>query len=360
MKKILFLLIFFTFIIVYRFWDAYNINLQKSANEKEVSSKKIIEVKSVNSSNKSFYESRKTYIGIAQYENTLTITSKAQGQITFLGVKTGDTALTKSHIATIDDFGSDIKVGKNGMYSFSVKKLEISLDIAKKAYKIASATYKENKTDSNKKLKDIAKLNVDSAESDLQEALNAHIITSPKTGIITDIFVDKGDSISVGSPLFSLSESNMISFQFFVNSEDVLKMRKDFPISVKSNERHFDAKIRTVVPKADDATGLFLVETYAQKLDGIPSGSPVQIEYIYTDNPVNNEYLFLPISALSVNQDGNSIFVEEYGIAREIPVEVFTIIGGIAQIKNSLDPNSNIIIEGNKLIENGSSVKVVE
>lgn len=360
MKKLAVIISVIVFVIFgYRFLTIDRLK-QENGSESQNISQKSTEVKVIAASDSRLHEVRNTYIGTAEYQNSINVTAQTSGTITSLSVKVGDTIKTGSLIAIIDATRKYAQAGDNNLSSSSVRQLEIALDIAKKSYKIASDTYKKNKTYANKKSKEIAKLAVDAAESNLNGTLDAHMVTAPKSGILTSVFVNAGDSVMIGTPLFSLSENNLITVRFFVNNEEARNIQKNAPVSILYQKKRIDAKIRTVLPVADSATGRFLVETYAQKETGILSGSAVEVEYTNTISPSNSNHLFLPISALSINQNGNFVFIEENGTAREIPIEIYNIVGETAEIYASLDPDARIIIEGGKLLENGFPVRIIE
>jgi len=67
------------------------------------------------------------------------------------------------------------------------------------------------------------------------------------------------------------------------------------------------------------------------------------------------------LSAVDVGQNGASIFVAQDNVAKEIEVEMGKIEGETAQVfPKDLPKNSLIIVEGNRLLQDGDKIKLAE
>ena len=74
----------------------------------------------------------------------------------------------------------------------------------------------------------------------------------------------------------------------------------------------------------------------------------------------NSNLILLPLSALTTGQTATSIFIYDNGIAKKSTVEVAEVIGEYAKIKTDLSPDTIIIVDGNKMLQEGQSIKLAQ
>lgn len=325
--------------------------IEKVQSEKmpiEVSVKKVGDLK--NSSNNFRYS------GMVVGDQEIKIVASASGVVNSVNFDLGNFVTAGKIMLSIDDQGGLLGVGDNNFKSAQVQQLELALSEAKKAYNLAKDKYESDDTDANKIAKDIAKIQYESAKIGLDNSLNARIVTTPISGTVTSRLVVNGDSVSAGQLLATVSKTNVAKIQFFLSGEDVSKISLGSEINVTQNGNEMKAKISNISPQADASTRKFLVQAYPAKGSKLLLGTIVDVSLKSNDN--STDAIFLPLSAISNTQTENFLFIAQNGLAKKIPVTLQNISGETALIKADVSNDDLIIIEGNKLLQDGDKIQI--
>lgn len=317
-----------------------------------------------------------TYPATVAGDQEVKVVAQIAGVANSVNFDLGDRVAAGKLLVRVDDQGTAIGAGESGFRSGQIQQLEIALEIAEESLELARDNYDDSKTDATKAAKDIAKLQVENARIALDNAVNARLITSPISGVVTSRGVSAGDTVSAGELLATISKTNKVKIQFFADSREVENISAGTAITVRDDEREISAKITNIAPQADAVTKRFLVEAMPARVaaqsiaggpeasEGLLSGTIVAVS-IPTQNVAAGGALILPLSAITITQNENYIFVVENGPpggeaskAKKVPVEVRKISGETAEVVVDLLDSDEIIVEGNKLVQDGDAVEI--
>lgn len=170
-----------------------------------------------------------TYTGTIE-SSTVNIQPEIAGRIINLYVNNGDTVKKGDKIALLD-----------------VSQYKEQARTAKDAIDIANIKYNTIKK-SNTMEADIAKLNVDQAQSAYNLAnlmIEKGTITSPIDGIVTDINLNKGEMVVPGSNIAQVSDLNNLYIKIYVPEKHLSKvsLNKDVTIKVDSINNSIKGKV---------------------------------------------------------------------------------------------------------------------
>ena len=116
----------------------------------------------------------------------------------------------------------------------------------------------------------------------------------------------------------------------------------------------FNGKISALSSSADDITKRFLVEAQPDNNDtGFAPGTITDATLNISIKPSYPSDILLPLSAITVGQNGNSIFTDENGCAKEVSVTIIKILGETAEVKTDIPEDSLIVISGNQSLQDG-------
>ncbi|MCX6799838.1 MAG: efflux RND transporter periplasmic adaptor subunit, partial [Candidatus Falkowbacteria bacterium] len=208
---------------------------------------------------------------------------------------------------------------------------------------------------------EIASLNYNNAVVTLQSLYDSRTAISPIDGIITKKVVADGDTISQGQILAIVSQSENVKLQLYVNQDDLAYLKPDQKVLIKDNENHaYDGIIKSITPQADNFSKRFLVEVKPIKndLDLYVLGTVMNVAINYSKNTSNAKNIILPLSAIEIGQNGSSIMIVEDNKIKKINVEIVKVEGETAEIKIDLKTTDQIVVEGNKLVQEGDEVKI--
>lgn len=297
------------------------------------------------------------------------VTAKSTGTIMTAPANVGSAVIQGALLAKIDDTGS-LNPGDEGLRNLQIQQIENSVAQAKKAYGLAKDVYQETRKsdtasgiekDTAKTQMAIAKLQYENTLLTLNGSMDNHLITSPISGVITSKAVSKGDSVTAGQLIATVSKSSKVKIQFHVDQlqRDDLRVGQEI-VATTSDENSIKLIIKNIPISADQTTKKFLIEAYPSKQASVSllSGTIVNVLIKKNIQPKNSKNFILPLSAISVGQNESYIFVVKDGSAKKVAAQVENVIGEAAEISSDILPETPIIIEGGKLVQDGEIISI--
>ena len=203
------------------------------------------------------------------------------------------------------------------------------MDSAKSTFDVAQADYESARANELQgKMKDeeikTARARVEQMESNLQLAgvqLGRTYITAPYSGIITELFVEEGELLSIGTQVLEMADESTMEVDAVIDEVDVGKLRigQDVKLTFDAfKEKQSLGKILEISPyitttKEQNRTVNIKVGITTGQ-DGILVGMSTDVEVI---TGRAKDVLYLPTNAIIEKADGQFVFVAEKGVARE-------------------------------------------
>lgn len=209
-----------------------------------------------------------------------------------------------------------------------------------------------------------AKVQMENSESQYNNALlslqslyDVHSIIAPISGTITQK-ANNGDSVSAGQVVATISQIDKIKVKVFVESENLADLKPGLLTTVTSGTQNYNGIISSISPQADLLTRRFPVEIVLENPGNLYLGTVVNVKIVITRSVGGvSGSILLPLSALEVGQNGNSVMIVENYKAKKINVEVLEVLGELAEVKVSgYSSETLLIVEGNKLVREGDTV----
>lgn len=329
---------------------------QKVAEQPTVKEILNVTTQSANISDK--INQRLEYPAITAGDQQITLNANVSGTITQLNFDLGKKVAQGSQLAVIDEIGNNSNVGENGLKSYNVQALELAIQSAEEKYKSAKRAYEDNKTYTNKKAKEVAEIDLETAKVNFKGALNNRLVASPIAGTITEKFVSEGDSVSVGQKIATISKTALTKVQFFVDKEELSNFKVGNRISINEDGNIIEGMIARIAPQADPITKRFLIEARPVGKSALLIGSVISVSLDITKTPSVAGNLILPLSIITISQNESYIFVVENGQAKKITVSIVKVQGEYAEIKTTIAKDAQIIIQGSKIVQDGEKIKI--
>lgn len=185
-------------------------------------------------------------------------------------------------------------------------------------------------------------------------------ITAPFSGVITKKHVDSGSTISLGTPLFTIAQSNILILKTDVSLRELALLKKGMNAEVEIEG--FGTKqgvLSKIYPEADSVTRRVNIEIRIENPERkIPSNifATANIEL-----PSEEKHIFLPVNAL-VSQENPTVFVaekDEYGAyhATRKAVEIGEKNENQVEIISGLRTGEKVILEN---VQEGEIIKIEE
>lgn len=268
------------------------------------------------------------------YQNSLA-TTLAQAQPTYQGI---------TSLEIINKMNSD-------QAKSSLRLAELNLESAK----TSSANAQQNKI-----------LTIGGAEGSLQSAkMNFNLssisksrqnIQAPFTGVVSKKFVEIGDEVNPGEPLFEISVLNHVKVEVFIPIDHVEFLSLDDEVIINENIKGILSKID---PVADSISKKVKVEIGYdnQELSLIPE-SFVNIKIPLSKLSDRDDIYIIPLKAVDIDQETARVKLIEDNKIIIRDVEYLQIVNDKMIVKNGLNENDQMIIENGKLLNSGTEVEI--
>lgn len=208
---------------------------------------------------------------------------------------------------------------------------------------------------------DSANLQYNNAAVALQGLYDTRSIVSPIDAKVFQKLVSNGDTVSAGQLMAVVGQSDGIKLKFFVEPENVAFISLEQEVrATDSDGKEYIGKISSVSAQADMISKRFQVEASLVNLENPPLlGTVVNVHLsLSKDSALDNGSIFLPLSAIEIGQNGNFISLVEDNKVKKMAVEIDSVLGETAKVRLDAPGEALIIINGNKLLNEGDTVKI--
>ena len=192
-------------------------------------------------------------------------------------------------------------------------------------------------------------------------ALAYHRVTAPTAGVIGDIPVRVGDSVTKSTVLTTIDQSAGLEVYVNVPVQEAQDLKVGLPVhllddkgAVVSTER-----ITFVAPSVDGATQSVLAKASVEKAGFLRTEQFVRAQIVWTEAPS----LTVPLVALNRINGQFFAYVAEPGdggalVAHQRAVEPGPLVGNDYVVKSGLRPGDKLIVSGVQKIRDGVPVAV--
>lgn len=298
--------------------------------------------------------------GIVAFENETAVIASGSGTVSSISFELGKSVSTGTVLATITNPITPI-VSKDGIQSDAIRNAEIAASEARKAYKEAKRVAEKHSSHANDLARDTARLRLESTEIALQNAKDAHILRSPVSGIVSAKNIDTGSNVSAGTTIATIAVGTNAKVKFQIPQDLSKAILPGDRVTIESADGTVsDATVSAIAPSADGATGKIPVEAKLLSQTFLP-GTIVTIHIPVTHKASETDStLLLPLSAVTTSQNGSFLFVADGDHAKKVTVSIETVLGEDVRAKGDFADNAAIIIDGNKRLEDGSAIRIVQ
>ena len=319
---------------------------------------------------KSLYDngaiSKNTFLG---YETALQIaeqqynTAKQSHALTLEGARPEDITIAESGVrqaqAAVDAAKANLTQGD--VQKDNVLIAETGVQQAKAALENAkSAIYADQVRD-----KDIlaAKAGIQQAQAQvdtIKQNISYATVTSPVNGVIEARSVEVGQNVMAGSSLFTVSTDSSFYFEAEVSELEASSLKAGAPVSITIDalrDENITCLIEKIVPIVDSRTRQFTVRVIVPAAQGIYAGMFARAEVISGRIP---SAIIVPRNAIIERNNKQYAFIVNGGKAKEVEVELGTIVKSNVQILSGLKFGDELITGGQQGLVDGDMIEVEE
>lgn len=211
---------------------------------------------------------------------------------------------------------------------------------------------------------DIVKAQVKQSEIALQTANKAFadaIVTSPISGFVTFVNVNKGEFASNTAPAVTIANINPVQIKTSVSEYLINKFHKGDSVDVlikSARSTPFKGKISALSPAPAKNTMTYPMKVTIDNNDSIVKPGMFAEISIISDKREN--VLSVPSQSVVIKDGNPTIFVIKNNKAQIKYVTLGLDNGEMVEIKSGLQAGEIIVIKGQNYLENGDNIKVVK
>ena len=205
---------------------------------------------------------------------------------------------------------------------------------------------------------------VRAAEAQIREqrvALAYHRVTAPTAGVVGDIPVRVGDSVTRSSVLTTIDQNAGLEIYINVPVQEAQRLRLGLPVQLVDDRGQVltAAKLSFVATSVDPATQSVLAKAVLQNAGLFRTEQFVRARLVWTEAPA----LTVPIVALNRINGQFFAYLAEPGengktVARQRAVEPGPVVGNDYVVKSGLKAGEKLIVSGVQKIRDGAPVAI--
>lgn len=186
-------------------------------------------------------------------------------------------------------------------------------------------------------------------------------VESPINGIVNDRFVEAGEYVQPGLPLFQVIDQHIVKAVVQIPEKDIHAIeagdRMLFNVNPFPN-RHFEGEVTFVAAQADSRNNAFRTEiTIVNQENLLRPGMIAQVEF---HRGINENMISLPMAAVLPSKGEHIVYLVKDGQAVRRQVKIESIARTHALISEGVDDGDLVIVEGNRTLTDGQRVEIME
>ncbi len=272
---------------------------------------------------------------------------------TLIGALTG----AQSFLQTLENLDLNYKQQLDALDN-GKRSAENQLAQAKIGYDNALATLSATKKSSSQQ-QTISQITLDNARGQLSiisTQAGDLTVKAPIAGQLTARTVEVGTEVRIGQKVAEVSQADSVKIILGLSPEDANAIKLGEKVKINSK---LEGTVNQIDPAADQASKKIKVEVLFDnsKKELIPE-TLVTVALPISRAAAGKNILVLPLDAVTISQNENYIFMVADGKAKKTVVELEQIEGDRATVKAELNSGEQVVVEGNKLLEEGDLVEI--
>ncbi|WP_077609840.1 efflux RND transporter periplasmic adaptor subunit [Clostridium sp. Marseille-P2415] len=290
-------------------------------------------------------------IGTIEPDSIVYVTPLGSGEVTNIGVKTGDVVTAGQLLCVIDTKqveSSRITAETTRIAYEDAKKNLDRYSVLYAAGDVAEADYQSlvDKTET-------ARLQYENAKIAYNLQLESSQVTSPIAGRVESLSISVHDMVSPQTTLCVISGEGGKAVTFYVSERIVGGLKAGDSIRVEKNGTDHTATITEVSTMVDDSSGLFKVKASIPSGDTLATGTSVKL-YVISQKAEN--VLTVPVD--SVYYEGGNPFIYTYldGTLKKNAVTVGLSDNDYMEVKDGITADDQVVTTWTSELYDGSKV----
>ena len=209
-----------------------------------------------------------------------------------------------------------------------------------------------------------ARAQLEAADAQLRQqrvALGYHRVSSPAAGVVGDVPVRVGDSVTRSTVLTTIDQNAGLEVYVSVPVQEAQHLRLGLPVRLLDDAGRpiMSTQLSFVSPAVDARNQSVLAKATLDRPEGLRTEQFVRVRMVWSEEPG------LTVPLVSVNRINGQYFAyvaETEGgktLARQRAVDLGSVVGNDYVLKSGLKPGEKLIVSGLQKIVDGAAVTLV-
>lgn len=296
-------------------------------------------------------------VGTLTAVNGVAISSSTAGLVREIAFESGQTVKKGQLLLRLD---TDVEMGE-------LRSAQAEAELARTTANRQRALVRSDTVSRAALDKSEAELKVSEARvSALRAQIDKKSVYAPFDGVLGVRKVDLGQYLQPGQAIVNLQDLSVTLADFSVSQKELAAVAVGQPIRMTTDawpDRVFDGTVQAVEPLIDPKTGMFGAQGRFPNPDGaLRPGMFARVEIV---RPATARVVTVPVSAVSYNLHGDSVFVirkagDGSPEAESRIVQLGERREGRVAIRSGLEAGEMVVTSGQMKLENGTKVTVAE
>lgn len=185
-----------------------------------------------------------------------------------------------------------------------------------------------------------------------------YVVKAPFSGTITDVSIKEGDHVVAGTPLFVLSETDMLAAEFFVSMEEAFQIKEKDDVTLELGSLpELQGKVTQKGILMDDTRKAYRIKAEFSNQRAIAAGgitANIRMKLAGSGNSIR-----IPLTAIASVGGKDLIYKCIHGHAVATPVRIVRIAGRQAVIEGDIKLQDEYVTVGVEKISDKSAIKPV-
>ena len=295
-----------------------------------------------------------TLPGVLEAWEDLRLAAELDGPVKWIGPSEGDRVRRGEEILRIDPETVTANLARE-----QAEYDKVSRNFERIKELLADKIVSEKEYDEARSACDVARAELRRTEVECEKST----LSSPVDGVLDELLVDRGEYVSVGTPVAVVVDVDRLKALVEVPEKDVPYLRvgekvKVLPAIIDGTAQARSGEIIHVSFRADPETRTYLAKIAVDNSSGgLRPGMILRVEFV---RRTFEQVVSVPLYAVIERNGQKAVFVEEAGVARLRPVETGTVIGDRVVVEKGISAGERLIVKGQHLVGDGAAVSVVE
>lgn len=306
------------------------------------------------------------FVGTVKSRRSTTVQPQVEGFVTRILVRSGDRVRPGTPLMQIDP-----RMQRAAVASLESQRTSREADLRYARQEAARAkTLLEAGASSQSELEQAqtalstAQAQLEAVEAQVREqrvALAYHLVSSPTVGVVGDVPVREGDSVTRSTVLTTIDQNAGLEVYINVPVQEAERLKVGLPVHLVDDAGGIlsTETLSFVSPSVDARNQSVLAKATLEQARGLRTDQFVRARMVWSEAPG----LTVPIVAVNRVNGQYFVFVAESGeggrtVARQRAVDLGGVAGNDYVVKSGLKPGEKLIVSGVQKIGDGAPVSI--